>query len=179
MIDVLREKQRIVIAAVVIIVLIAMNVVFLMQWQTANDERSKAETEKKAAEVNLQVTRAQNDLDELRAEEAELSKGSEFPSTLPIVDLSVFLANAAAQYQSVEIKEVKPPARIGTQSIAGKNYPAYETHVKIVGTLSQVIDYLQYIENSGFTSISIDNLTCTLSAETWQCEFTVIVISQS
>ena len=179
MIDVLREKQRIVVAAVVIIVLIAMNVVFLMQWQTANDEKSKAETEKKAAEVNLQVARAQNDLDELRAEEAELSKGREFPSTLPIVDLSVFLANSAAQYQSVEIKEVKPPARIGTKNIAGKDYPAYETQVKIVGTLTQVINYLQYIENSGFTSISIDNLTCTLSAGTWQCEFTVIVISQS
>jgi hypothetical protein len=181
MIDLLRSNIRLVAFVVIAVVLLVVNIMFLMQWQSVKDDKATLETERRTAEANLQVNRAQYDLDELRAEEAELSRRPEFPSAFPIVDLSLFLANGAYTFQ-ITIDKVEPPVgppvQIGTKTIRGKDYPAYETKMTIRGNPTNVISFIKYIEGGTFTSLEVQDLSCTSKGAVWQAEFTVVVISQ-
>ena len=177
MIDNMRSNVRLVALIVVAVVLVALNVVFLMQWQSVKDDKAALETEQRTAEVNLGITRAQYDLEELRAEEAELLSSPEFPAAFPIVDLSIFLADGASHFH-ITIGKVEPPARVGTVKIGGKDYPAYETKMTVNGSLTNIVSFLKYMEGSAFTSLKIDGLTCASDGAVWEGKFTVVVISQ-
>lgn len=177
MIDLLKSNIRLVAFVVIAVALLVVSIMFLMQWQSAKDDKAALETQRNTAEVNLVVTRAQYDLDKLRAEEAELARRPEFPSAVPIVDLSLFLAEGA--YQSrVTLDKVVPPVKIGTENIGGKNYPAYETKVTVTGGLNQIVLFLKYLEGGAFTSLMIQDVSCTSTGAVWQAELTVVVISQ-
>ena len=177
MIDLLKRNIRLVAFVVIAVALLVVNIMFLMQWQSVKDDEAALETQRNTAEVNLVVTRAQYDLNELRAEEAELARRPEFPSAFPIVDLSLFLAEGA--YQShITLDKVLPPEPIGTRNIGGKDYPAYETKVTVTGGLTQIVLFLKYLEGGAFTSLRVQDLSCTSAGAVWQAEFTVVVISQ-
>ncbi len=177
MIDLLKSNIRLVAIVVIAVALVVVNIMFLMQWQEVTDEKDSLETQRNTAEVNLVVTSAQYDLDKLRADEAELARRPEFPSAFPIVDLSLFLAEGA--YQShVTLDKVELPVKIGTESIGGKAYPAYETKVTVTGGLNQLVLFLKYMEGGAFTSLRIQDVSCTSAGAVWQAEFTVVVISQ-
>ena len=177
MIDLLKSNIRLVALVVIAVALLVVNIMFLMQWQSVTDEKDSLETQRNTAEVNLVVTSAQYDLDKLRAEEAELARRPEFPSAFPIVDLSLFLAEGA--YQSrVTLVKVEPPVQIGTENIGGKSYPAYETKVTVTGGLNQIVLFLKYMEGGAFTSLRIQDVSCTSEGAVWNAKFTVVVISQ-
>jgi hypothetical protein len=177
MIDLLKSNIRLAALVVIAVVLLVVNIMFLMQWQSVKDDKAALETQRNSAEVNLEVNRAQYDLDELRAEEAELSRRPEFPSTFPVVDLSLFLADGAYHFY-ITIDEVEPPVQIGMETIRGKDYPAYETKMTITGSLTNVISFFKYIEGGTFTSLKVQDVSCTSKGAVWQAEFTVVVISQ-
>ena len=177
MIDLLKSNIRLVALVVIVVVLLVVDIMFLMQWQSVRDDQAALETQRNTAEVNLEVTRAQYDLDELRAEEAELARRPEFPSAFPIVDLSLFLAEGASQ-SHITIDKVEPPVRIGTENIGGKAYPAYETKVTVTGGLNQLVLFLKYLEGGAFTSLRVQDVSCTSAGAVWQAKFTVVVISQ-
>ena len=177
MIDSLKSNTRLVALVVIAVVLLVVNIMFLMQWQSVKDDKAALERERRTAEANLQVNRAQYNLDELRAAEAELARSPEFPSAFPIVDLSLFLADGAYHFQ-ITIDKVEPPVKIGTEKIRGKDYPAYETKMTIRGSLTNVISFLKYIEGGNFTSLKVQDVTCTSKAAVWQAKFSVIVVSQ-
>ncbi len=177
MIDLLKSNIRLVALVVIVVALLVVDIMFLMQWRELTDDKAALETQRNTAEVNLEITRAQYDLDELRAEEAELARRPEFPSAFPIVDLSLFLAEGT--YQShITLDKVLPPVQIGTEYIGGKNYPAYETKVTVTGGLNQIVLFLKYLEGGAFTSLMIQDVSCTSEGAIWQAEFTVVVISQ-
>lgn len=177
MIDQLKSNIRLVALVVIVVVLLVVNIMFLMQWRSVKDDKAALETQRNTAEVNLEITRAQYDLGELRAEEAELARRPEFPSAFPIVDLSLFLAEGG--YQShVTLDKVEPPVQIGTENIGGKDYPAYETKVTVTGGLTQIVLFLKYLEGGAFTSLRLQDVSCTSVGAVWQAEFTVVVISQ-
>ena len=177
MIDLLRRNIRLSAFVVIAVVLLVVNIMFLMQWQSVKDDKATLETERRTAEANLQVNRAQYNLDELRAAEAELARSPEFPSAFPIVDLSLFLADGAYHFY-ITIEKVEPPVLNGTKTISGKDYPAYETKMTITGSLTNVISFLKYIEGGAFTSLEVQDVSCTSKGAVWQAEFTVVVISQ-
>ena len=177
MIDLLKSNIRIVALVFIAVALVVVNIMFLMQWQSVKDDEAALETQRNTAEVTLEVARAQYDLEELRAEEAELARRPEFPSAFPIVDLSLFLAEGA--YQShVTLDKVEPPVQIGTENIGGKAYPAYETKVTVTGGLNQLVLFLKYLEGGAFTSLRVQDVSCTSAGAVWQAELTVVVISQ-
>jgi len=113
-----------------------------------------------------------------RVEEAKLLVNPEFPTKLPVVGLTLFLADGALANQ-VDLDKVSPPAKVGTEKIGGKSYPAYATEVGASsGQLTRLTSYLEYIEGGGFISIRVQNVVCRWEAPEWVAEFTVVVISQ-
>jgi hypothetical protein len=177
MIEQLERNIRLVAFIAVVIVLVVLNIVFLMQWQSVNDDKATLETEKRTAEVNLEVTRVQYDVNTLQEEEAELLRSPFLPSSFPLVDLSIFIASGASNY-NLTIDKVEPPARVGTEKIGGKDYPAYATKMTVKGSLTNIISFLKYLEGSAFTSLKIDGVTCTAEGSVWTAQFTVVVVSQ-
>jgi competence protein ComGC len=176
--DALRRNSQTVALVAVVIILIVVAVVFLMQWQSATSERDTVETQMNVAEVSLTQARVQYDLVELRKQEAELKRSPEFPTTLPIVGLSLFLADGALQNQ-VTLTEVDPPEKVGSEKIGSKAYPAYATAVTASGSLTKLRAFLEYIEGGGFTSIRVQNLAMVQTPGAWEADFTVVVISQT
>jgi hypothetical protein len=174
MIDLIKREIRLVALIAVAIILLVVCIWFLTQWMSLTDDKDALETQRMTAEVNLGITRAQYDLDVLRAEEAELLRSPEFPSSFPIVNLSLFFAEGTTQTR-VTLVEIEPPVQIGTEVINGKSYPAYETKVTVTGTLNQIVAFLKYLEGGAFTSLKVTDLS--IIADT--AEFTVVVISQS
>jgi len=178
MIERLRRNSQTAVLVAIVIVLLVVNVMFLMQWQSASSEKDKVETQKSVAEVNLTQARVQYDLVELRKEEAELKRNPEFPTKLPVVGLSLFLAEGALQYQ-VNLDKVDPPEKVGTEKSGSKSYPAYATAVTASGSLSKLTTFLEYIEGGGFTSIRVQDLVIEQTPGVWKADFTVVVISQT
>ncbi len=178
MIGFVRGNGRFVAIAAIVVLLVAANVVLMMQWRSATDSRAQAENDKLVAETNLKVTQAQYDVDGLRSEEAALKGGPEFPTKLPIVDLSVFIAERAA-LSRVTIKEIGPVAPVGTENLGGKRYPVYETKVTAAGGLSDIIAFIKSIEAGAFSSIEVRDVSGKKGeGATWEGKFTVAVISQ-
>jgi len=178
MIERVRDNGRLAGAILIAIVLVVVNVVLVLQWRSAESDASKAETDLQVAQVSLTQARVQYDVVELREQEAELKRNPEFPTTLPVVGLTLFLADGALQTQ-VDLTEVEPPAKAGTEKIGSKAYPAYSTGVTAKGSLTKLILFLEYIEGGGFTSIRVQDLAVKQSAGMWEANFTVVVVSQS
>ena len=177
MIEQLRMNTRIVVAAVVVVALLAVAVIFMMQWLSASDEQTKLEGELKAAEVRLTQVKQEYDLGQLMAEEADLRSRSEFPSELEVRRLSKFLADGAPRNQ-VTITEVTPTSPIGTEAIGGRKYPAYATKMTVEGSLPWIISYIRYVENGSFRSARVQDVTLEGAGDSWRGKFTVVVISQ-
>ena len=173
MIDLIKREIRLVALIAVAIILLAVCILFLTQWMSLNDDKDALETQRMTAEVNLNITRAQYDLNALRAEEAELLRSPEFPSSFPIVNLSLFFAEGAIMHH-ITLDKVEPPVRIGTEVINGKSYPAYETKVTVRGSMTYMVSFLKYLESGAFTSLKITDLDMT----TGEAVFTVVVVSQ-
>jgi hypothetical protein len=167
-----------VVVIALVVILVAVNVVFLMQWRSADSERADVEARLKVAEVNLTNARVQYDVVELRQQEAELSRNPDFPTTLPVVGLSLFLAEGALLSQ-VELDKVEPPERVGTETIGGKSYPAYATKVTATSSLTKIVSFLKYIEGGAFSSIRVEDLQVKRDGALWTGVFTVVVISQT
>lgn len=178
MIERVRDNSRLAVAILLVVVLVAVNVVLVAQWRSAESEASKAETELRVAEVGLTQARVQYDLVDLRKQEAELKRNPEFPTKLPVVGLSLFLADGAVQNQ-VNLDTVDPPAKVGTEKIGARTYPAYATKVTASGSLTKLRTFLEYIEGGGFTSIRVQDLVLEQTAGAWKANFTVVVISQT
>ena len=172
------DNRRVAVVIVLVVALVAVNVMFLMQWRTADSEKADANTALNAAEVNLVGARVQYDLVDLRRQEAELSRNPEFPTKLPIVGLSLFLAEGALLSQ-VDLDKVEPPAKVGTQKIGGKDYPAYATKVTATASLPKLIAFLKYVEGGAFRSIRVEGLTVERAGGVWTGQFTVVVVSQT
>ena len=168
MIELLRQNIRLVALIAVVVLLLIVNVLFFLQWQSAEDDLGEVEEDWKSADTNLRVTRAQYDLETLQAEKDRLAAKPQFPSELPIVDLMLHVANGAPLFK-VNITEVKPAARVGT---------AYKTQVTVTGTLPKIISFLKYIEGGPFNSIEIEDVKFSGSADSWQGKFTIVVITQ-
>jgi hypothetical protein len=183
MIELIGSNRRLAAMIVVVLALVAANVMLLMQWQSANSESETAETALNVAQVSLTNARVEYDVNTLRTEEAKLLVNPEFPTNLPVVGLTLFLADGALANQ-VSLDTVTPPAKVGTESIGGKSYPAYATQVGASsGQLTRLTSYLKYIEGGGFISIRVQDVvfkwvTAEGKASEWQAEFTVVVISQ-
>ena len=92
-------------------------------------------------------------------------------------DLSGFLARGAPLNQ-VTITQVSPPAKIGTESIGGKSYPAYAVKMTITGRLTRIIDYIGYVENGVFRSARVQDVTINGTEDSWTGKFTVVLIAQ-
>jgi hypothetical protein len=178
MIERVRDNGRLAGAILLVVILVVVNVVLVMQWRSAQSDASKAETDLKVAQVSLTQAQVQYDVVELRKQEADLERNPEFPTTLPIVGLSLFLADGAVQNQ-VSLTEVKPPAKVGTEKVGTKTYPAYATAVTARGSLTKLILFLEYIEGGGFTSVRVQDLAVKQDAGAWEADFTVVVVSQS
>jgi len=178
MIELLRKNIRVVAIIAVVILLLVVNIVLLLQWQSAGDAQAKVEDDWKRADTNLRITRVQYEMDTLQAQKNELSAKPQFPSALPVVDLMLYVANGAALFPPVNIIEVNPATRVDTEVIGGKGYRAYRTQVTVTGTLSKIISFLEYIERSPFNSIKIEDVSLSGSADSWQCKFTIAVITQ-
>lgn len=177
MIDLLKSNIRLVALVVIVVVLLVVDIMFMMQWRTVMDDQTTLEKGMNDAERLLVVTSTQYNLDDLRNEEAGLVGGPEFPTAFPIVDMSLFLADGAS-YSHVTLDKVLPPEPIGTKNIGGKDYPAYETKVTVTGGLTQIVLFLKYLEGGAFTSLMIQDVSCTSGGDVWEAMFTVVVISQ-
>lgn len=169
MIELLRQNIRVVAIIAVVVVLLIVNVLFFLQWQSVEDDQAELEKDWKSADTNLQVTRALYDLDTLQAEKDRLAAKPQFPSELPIVDLMLYVANGAPLFP-VSITEVTPSVRVGT---------AYKTQVTVTGALSKIISFLKYIEGGRFNSIEIEDVDLHSSGGSWEGEFTIVVSTQS
>lgn len=178
MIELVRSNSRLAAALVLVVILLAVNVVLLMQWRAADGEKADAEAQLTVAEVNLTSARVQYDLAALRQQESDLMRNPEFPTTLPVVGLSLFLAEGA-QLSNVDLEMVDPPAKVATEKIGSKSYPAYATQVKATGSMPQIISFLKYIEGGAFSSIRVEALHVEGGGSVWTAEFTVVVISQT
>ena len=177
MIEQLRINPRIVVVAVVAVALLAVAVIFVMQWLSATDEQTKLESDLKTAQVRLMQVRQEYDVAQLMAEEAELRSLSEFPSELEVRRLSKFLADGAPR-NHVEIAEVTPTSPIGTETIGGRKYPAYATKMTVKGSLTWIISYMRYVENGSFRSARVQGVTLDGAGDSWTGKFTVVVVSQ-
>ena len=164
MIELLRQNIRVVAIIAVVVVLLIVNVMFYLQWQSVEDEQAELEKDWKSADTNLRVTRALYDLETLQAEKDRLAAKPQFPSELPIVDLMLHVAKGAPLFQ-VSITEVT-------------RVDAYKTQVTVTGTLTKIISFLKYIEGGRFNSIKIEDVSLSGSGDSWKGEFTMVVITQ-
>jgi len=177
MIELLRQNIRLAAIVAVVVLLLVVNIMFFLQWQSAEDDQGKLEKDWKSVDTNLKISRVQYDLDTLQAEKDKLAAKLQFPAKLPIVDLMLHLANGAPRY-SVNITEVTPSARVDTETIGGTKYDAYKTQVTVTGTLPKIISFLKYIEGGPFNSIKIEDVSLSGSGNSWQGKFTIVVITQ-
>ncbi len=178
MIERIRDNGRLAAAILVVVILVVVNVVLVMQWRSAASEVSKAETELTVAEVGLAQARVQYDVVELRKQETDLKRNPEFPTTLPIVGLTKFLADGAVQTQ-VSLTKVEPPAKVGTEKIGTRTYPAYATKVTAKGSLTKLVLFVEYVEGGGISSVRVQDLVVKQADGAWAADFTVVVVSQS
>jgi hypothetical protein len=178
MINRVMGNRRLAAVGLIVIVLVIVAVMFFMQWQTAKDEKADVENERNAAALRLNTAKVDYDIEELTKQRDNLSRGSEFPAALPAVGLSLFIAEGAYLSQ-VDIEIVQPPSNVGTEQIAGKNYPAYATKMNVKGSLSQIITFLMYIEGGAFSSIMVQDVMCDGTGAGWDVDYTVVIILQS
>ena len=164
MIELLRQNIRLVAVIAVVVLLLVVNVMFYLQWQSAEDDQAELEKDWKSADTNLRVTRTLYDLDTLQAEKDRLAAKPQFPSELPIVDLMLHVANGAPLFP-VSITEVT-------------RVDAYKTQVTVTGTLTKIISFLKYIEGGRFNSIEIEDVSLSGSGGSWEGKFTIVVITQ-
>ena len=149
----------------------------LLQWQSAEGDLGEVEKDRDLAEINKSRTIADYDVDKLQADMAQLSAKPRFPEELPIVDLMLYVANGAPQYQ-VSITGVVPATAVGSERIGGTNYHAYKTQLTVTGTLTNIISLIKYIERGRFNSIKIEDVSLSGSGGSWQGKFTIVVITE-
>jgi len=164
MIELLRQNIRVVAIIAVVVVLLIVNVMFYLQWQSVEDDQAELEKDWKSADTNLRVTRALYDLDTLQAEKDRLAAKPQFPSELPIVDLMLHVAKGAPLFD-VSITEV---TRVDTD----------KTRLTVTGTLTKIISFLKYIEGGPFNSIEIEDVSLSDLGQDWEGKFTIVVITQ-
>lgn len=178
MIDRLSSNRRLVAVVAIVIVLVVVNIMFFMQWQAAKDERSEVETRKNAAELRLKNAVVEYDIDDLESQRDSLARGAKFPTDIPVVGLTLFLAEGA-YLTRIDLEIVEPPAKIATEKIGSNNYPVYDTKLRVTGSLSQIVAFLEYIEGGAFSSIRVQDVVCDGTEAGWVAEFTVVLITQS
>ena len=160
MTDYIRRNLRIVIFAVVIIALLIALYIIYGQASSAKDDRDVVQKQEQNVRSNLIINRTQYDVVELQRQKDELQAGyTEFPSSVPVVDFTNYLADGANQFYPVTITASQPAAKAGSVTIGGKSYPAYETTMTVKGELSGVIAYLQYVEEGAYSSVKADSVS--------------------
>ena len=176
--ELVRANVGLAVLIVLVVALLVGNVYLYMQWRDCGESRAQMETKELTATLNLNGVIAQMDVDGLRAKEARLKETpdipSKWPSRLPIIELGVLMTEAAAE-SYVTIDSVS--SKLGTETIGGKDYPAYRTVLVVSGPLDNVVEFINYVEAGPFISLKVDGLSLADKGEWWEVELTVVVIS--
>ena len=176
MIELLRQNIRIAALVLVVVLLVVVIIVFYLQLQSAEGDREDLMKDKTIAELEHMRTSVDYDLATLQARMDGLSGKPEFPTKLPVVDLSHYLARGEDLFR-VDIVEIGP-FPVGVKTIGGKSYPAYETKVAVTGELTDIISFLEYVEGGRYTSIMVEGVKFSGSEGSWTGIFTIVFITQ-
>lgn len=155
-VDIIKRNSRIVVLVVIIIALAVVTFMMYSGWSSATDQKADVEREQLRARTNLNIALDQYDLNKLRAEYQDLSLGPKFPSSLPVVDLSAYIAAAAERY-NVSIVSLTPQAA-SSETIGGKAYKRYSTAVEVSGSYERMNSMLQYLEGGPFSTLRIEGV---------------------
>ena len=174
----LRRNIALTVLIAVVVLFLVVNGFLYFGWQSAKDRQADLERDEELA--NLQLINAQRDYDlgSLQDELRELENSPNFPSEVPSVELSVYLADAAAKY-SVTLVGVMLESDAGSEVIGGMEYPRSEFDISVTGSLTGINSFLRYLEEGPFPGLEIENVCFTLTEEQgWEGGFTMVILSQ-
>ena len=172
-IEIVKKNARIIIPIVIVVVLLAVNIVFYMGLNSVNAEQKDLDKAKTNAQVNLNIATTQYDLNTLRAQQAELSGGANFPATVSVVELGLFLASAA-ESSGVSIDSVTSAAG-ATETIGTKKYPRVSVTLQVsASSYSKINTFLITLENGPFDTLKVQSLSLTQTSG----KFEVSVVTQ-
>ena len=84
-----------------------------------------------------------------------------------------------AYLTQVDVEIVKPPTKVSTESIGGRNYPVYAMGMNVNGGLSQIVSFLKYIEGGAFSSARVQDVVCNGTGIVWEVDYTLLLVLQS
>jgi hypothetical protein len=171
-ISIIKRNSRLAALIAVAVILLVVTFIFYSGSQSSADEQSKLEKQYSTAKVSLTIAQGQYDVAKLQAEQASLAATSSFPSALPSVGLSAYIAAAADKY-GVELVSLTPKGATA-ETLAGKKYTRYDTVVQVAGDYAAMNLFLRYLEEGPFLSLRIENATFTPIDGT----FTVVFLTQ-
>jgi Tfp pilus assembly protein PilO len=170
-VDLIKRNARIVVLIVIIIALAVVAFMMYSGWSSATDQKKDLEAEQLRARTNLNIALDQYNVDKLRAEYQTLSLGPRFPSSLPVVDLSAYIAAAADRY-NVSIVSLTPGAT-GSETIGGKTYKRYNITVEIAASYERMNSMLRYLEEGPFSTLRIEGVNMTRT----DGKFTIVLVT--
>ncbi len=170
-VDLVKRNARIVVLIAIIVALAVVAFMMYSGWSSAADQKADVEREQLRVRTNLNIALDQYNVDKLRSEYQTLSLGPRFPSSLPVVDLSAYIAAAAERY-NVSIVSLTPGAA-GSETIGGKKYNRYDTVVQVAGSYERMNSMLRYLEEGPFSTLRIENLSMTRS----DGKFTIVLVT--
>jgi len=171
-VNAVKSNGRLAVLIAIAVILLVVTFIFYSGSQSSADEQAKLETQATSAKVSLTVAQGQYDVAKLQAQQASLAATSSFPSALPSVGLSAYIAAAADKY-GVELVSLTPQGATA-ETLAGKKYTRYDTVVKVAGDHAAMNLFLRYLEEGPFLSLRIENATFTPIDGT----FTVVFLTQ-
>ena len=172
-IETLKKHALLIIPIVIVVALLAVNIVFYMGMNSVKAEQSDLKKARTSADNNLTVATAQYDLNTLRAQQAELSGGANFPATVSVVELGLFLASAA-ESSGVSIDSVTSAAG-ATETIGTKKYPRVAVTLQVsASSYSKINTFLITLENGPFDTLKVQSLSLTQTSG----KFEVSVVTQ-
>jgi hypothetical protein len=140
----LRQNALFVALIVVVAALVVAMIVMFMGSNSVKAEQSSLKAEQSRAQTNLNVAKAQYDLDMLRGQMAALQGSPSFPSEVSLVQLSSFLETGSERFG---VRIVK-----AAQTSVG-NY-----NITIEGSPAKMNGFLIYLENGPFDSLKLVGL---------------------
>ena len=148
----------------------------LAEQVTVETQVLRRETEsRRAREAQQQVDRLKEELDSVQSQ-LSLPPELSFPKTVPSVEATQLALDALAR-SGFELSTLAfqgaSAARIGT-----RDYQAYRYTLKARGRLDQMSPFLFQVEEGGFSTLIIRNITVTPADKSWDFNAEITIYAQ-
>jgi hypothetical protein len=173
----LSQKQTLLLLGVLLLFLL--NAFYAWGYWQAVGEKSEATEKLRSATQRVELLKGDYDLPRLQEELAELERRlveeAPFPQQAEGLNLFALIVSSA---QGLELSQLQSlPA--GTRTIGENEYQVIGYEVSAQGELPQLKDWFQEIEESDFTTLSIEEAELTSpEGPIWNANISIVILTQ-